>query len=124
MKEKIQEILKYTLDTIDKINTSAECQNLRVEILGKNGKITQLFRFMKEVNPEEKQAMGQLLNNAKQEAERMISSKEIFLQNAELEEKLMKEKIDVTLDLNQEEVGALHPISIDLQRPACPFCNY
>ena len=92
MKEKIQEILKYTLDTIDKINTSAECQNLRVEILGKNGKITQLFRFMKEVNPEEKQAMGQLLNNAKQEAERMISSKEIFLQNAELEEKLMKEK--------------------------------
>ena len=118
MKEKIQEILKYAKDTLDKISSSAECQNLRVEILGKNGKITQLFRFMKEVSPEEKQTMGQLLNNAKQEAERMISSKEVFLQNAELEEKLMKEKIDVTLDLNQEELGALHPISLDFMRMA------
>ena len=118
MKDKIEEIIKYTTDTLNNINTSAECQSLRVEILGKNGKLTQLFRFMKEVSPEEKQTMGQLLNSAKQEVEKMISSKETFLQDAELEEKLMKEKIDVTLDLNQEDIGALHPISIDFIRMA------
>lgn len=113
MQNKINEILNYTKEKIEDIKTSAEAQALRVEILGKSGKITELFRFMKEVPAEEKGKMGQLLNTAKVEAEKMISAKETFLADAELNDKLMKEKIDVTLDLNEEEVGALHPVTID-----------
>ena len=53
MQDKINEILNYTKEKLEAINVSAECQNLRVEILGKSGKITGLFRFMKEVSNEE-----------------------------------------------------------------------
>lgn len=113
MQNRIDEILNYTREKIESVKTSSEAQALRVEILGKSGKITELFRFMKEVPAEEKGKMGQLLNNAKVDAEKMLSAKETFLAEAELNEKLMKEKIDVTLDLNAEEVGALHPVTID-----------
>ena len=98
---------------VEEVKTSAEAQALRVEVLGKSGKITELFRFMKNVPPEEKGKVGQLLNTAKVEAEKIISAKETFLADAELNEKLMKEKVDVTLDLTAEEVGALHPVTID-----------
>ena len=118
MKDKIEEILKYVKSAIETVQTSAEAQALRVEILGKNGKLTELFRFMKQVPAEERQAMGQLLNNAKNEADMIISAKETFLLDSELNEKLMKEKIDVTLDLNEDEIGALHPVTLDFMRIA------
>ncbi|HIU06402.1 MAG TPA: phenylalanine--tRNA ligase subunit alpha [Candidatus Onthoplasma faecigallinarum] len=118
MKEKIEEIISYVKEKIETIEKSSDCQNLRIETLGKNGKITELFRFMKEVPVSEKQALGQLLNNAKQQVESIISAKETFLQSKELEEKLMGEKIDVTLDLNPDETGALHPVTIDFMRMA------
>ena len=79
MQDRINEILNYCKEKLDTINTSNECQTLRVEILGKSGKITELFRFMKEVPAEQKGAVGAMLNNAKQTAEKMISSKEVFL---------------------------------------------
>ena len=118
MQDKINEILNYVKEKIENVKTSAECQTLRVETLGKSGKITELFRYMKEVPVEQKQAIGQLLNTAKVQAENIISAKEIFLADAELNEKLMKEKVDVTLDLNEEEIGALHPVTIDFMRMA------
>lgn len=118
MQDKINEILDYVKEKIENVKTSAECQTLRVETLGKSGKITELFRYMKEVPVEQKQAIGQLLNTAKVQAENIISAKETFLADAELNEKLMKEKVDVTLDLNEEEIGALHPVTIDFMRMA------
>lgn len=118
MQDKINEILDYVKEKIENVKTSAECQTLRVETLGKSGKITELFRYMKEVPVEQKQAIGQLLNTAKVQAENIIFAKETFLADAELNEKLMKEKVDVTLDLNEEEIGALHPVTIDFMRMA------
>ena len=40
MQDRIKEILSYAREKLEKINSSAECQNLRVELLGKSGKIT------------------------------------------------------------------------------------
>ena len=112
MQNRINEILNYCKEKIDAISTSNECQTLRVEILGKSGKITELFRFMKEVPAEQKGAVGAMLNNAKQTAEKMISSKEVFLAEAELEKKINSaEKIDITLPC-EDIVGSLHPRTI------------
>ena len=116
MQNKIQEILSYVKEKIEEIKTSVKCQALRVEVLGKSGKLTELFRFMKDVPKEQKQEMGQLLNSAKNEAEKLIDAKETLLADAELNEKLMNEKIDVTLDTATDEIGALHPVTLDFIR--------
>lgn len=112
MQDKINEILNYTKEKLESISASSECQNLRVEILGKSGKITGLFRFMKEVPNEEKGKVGAMLNNAKTEAEKLISAKEVFLEQAELEKEINSaEKIDITLPC-EHSVGSLHPRTI------------
>ena len=112
MQDKINEIINYTKEKLETINCSAECQNLRVEILGKSGKITGLFRFMKEVPNEEKGKVGAMLNNAKNDAEKLIAAKEVFLEQAELEKEINSaEKIDITLPM-EHKVGSLHPRTI------------
>ena len=116
MQNKIKEILSYVKEKVEEIKTSVKCQALRVEVLGKSGKLTELFRFMKDVPKEQKQEMGQLLNKAKTEVENLIDAKETLLADAELNQKLMNEKIDVTLDTNVDEIGALHPVTLDFIR--------
>lgn len=112
MKDKLNEILAYAKEKIEKISIANECQALRVELLGKSGKITELFRFMKEVPADQKGAVGQMLNNAKQDIEKMIASKETFLEQAELEKQINSaEKIDITLPTNSC-TGSLHPRTI------------
>ncbi|MBO5954360.1 MAG: phenylalanine--tRNA ligase subunit alpha [Clostridia bacterium] len=112
MQDRINEILNYTKEKLETISSSADCQNLRVEILGKSGKITGLFRFMKEVPAEEKGKVGAMLNNAKNDAEKLISAKEVFLEQAELEKEINSaEKIDITLP-REHKVGSLHPRTI------------
>lgn len=112
MQDKIEQILNYTKEKLEEISSSQDCQNLRVEILGKSGKITELFRFMKDVPNEEKKQVGQMLNNAKLSAEELISAKETFLQQAELEKEInSSEKIDITLPTDQC-LGSLHPRTI------------
>ena len=116
MQERISKIEKEVKEKLELVKTSAECQALRVEFLGKSGKVTELFRFMKEVPADQKQSVGKLLNDAKVKIEADISAKEVLLADSELEAKLMNEKIDVTLDLNADEIGALHPVTIDFIR--------
>lgn len=112
MQNKINDILNYTKEKLNSINTSAECQALRVEILGKSGKVTELFRYMKEVPAEEKGKVGQMLNGAKQEAEKLISNKEADIAQAELDKEINSaEKIDITLPCKECE-GSLHPRTI------------
>ena len=112
MKDKIKEIIENIKEKLQIAETKEKLQALRVEFLGKNGKITELFRFMKEVPQEEKQAVGQMLNNAKQEADSIIGAKEAFLDQAEIENEINNaEKIDITLPTNTV-TGSLHPRTI------------
>lgn len=112
MVEKIKEILAYTKNRLAEVKSSQDCQNVKVEILGKSGKITALFKMMKEVPASEKQAMGQILNNAKQEATEMIAGREKEIAEEELAKEISSaEKIDITLPTD-ECVGGLHPRTI------------
>ncbi len=112
MQQKINEILNSTKLALEVIDDAAACQTLRVQTLGKSGSITELFRFMKEVPPEEKGKVGQMLNNAKIEIERLISTKETFLAELEIEREINNaERIDITLPI-ESGVGSLHPRTI------------
>ena len=112
MQERISKIEKEVKEKLEQVKVSAECQALRVEFLGKSGKVTELFRFMKEVPVEQKQAVGKLLNDAKVKIEADISAKEVMLSNLELENKINSvKKIDITLPTNTC-TGSLHPRTI------------
>ncbi len=112
MQQKIDEILAYLNNKLTAAKSSADCQAIRVEILGKSGKITELFRLIKDVPNEQKSAVGQLLNGAKQQAESLISAKEVAVANEELNQQIFSaKKIDITLPA-PKCTGSLHPRTI------------
>ena len=54
--------------------TTAEVEQLRIALLGRNGSVTELFDAFKQVAVEEKKQLGQRMNQLKQLAQARIVS--------------------------------------------------
>ena len=106
MKEKIETLQKEALNKIDNVKDLKELNDIKVEYLGKKGPINELTTHMKELSPEEKRDFGMLLNGLKQSVTDAIDSKRTKFEEAELNERLAKEKIDVTLPATKIPTGA------------------
>ncbi len=106
MKEKIETLQKEALNKIDNVKDLKELNDIKVEYLGKKGPINELTTHMKELSPEEKKDFGMLLNGLKQSVTDAIDSKRTKFEEAELNERLAKEKIDVTLPATKIPTGA------------------
>jgi len=87
-----------------------ELEKIRVKLLGKNGIITQKFKELKNLAPEEKKKVAKELNELKEKALELIAQKKHELEEKLLEEKLKLEKIDVSL-YTPKPTGAIHPIT-------------
>lgn len=58
------------------------------------------MKSMKDMAPEERASFGQVSNKAKQEITQAVEDKKTALEEAEMNERLMKEDIDITLPSN------------------------
>ena len=69
----LKQIFIDSKNKIDSANTSAQLENIRIELLGRSGLINQLFSEIKTTeNPRE---YGQQLNKLKNEVEQLINNK-------------------------------------------------
>ena len=111
MEEKINQIRKEAEEEISKIEDIHALNEIRVKVLGKKGKLTEILRGMGSLSPEERPVIGNLVNKVRDEIEGLITSKETELKNKELQEKLQSEKIDVTLPATKVKRGSKHPLN-------------
>lgn len=111
MKEKITKISDETKLSIQDAKDKKTLNDIRVKILGKKGELTAILRGMANLTPEERPIIGNLVNSVKQELEEIIKQKENDLEEKELQEKLEKEKIDITLPSTKIKRGSKHPIN-------------
>lgn len=111
MKDKILELTNEAKDAIQQVSELQALNDIRVKYLGKKGELTLVLRGMGDVSPEERPIIGSLINEAKEEIENLIKQKEESLRNAELNEQLKKETIDVTFPSKQRGIGSIHPIT-------------
>lgn len=107
MKEKIEKLL-IEIEVL-KAKREQEIADIRVKLLGKKGSITQLFEEFRDVLPEQKREMGQVLNKLKVAAIEKIEELRTILEES-------MEPVDSQYDLTKPgdnlELGARHPISI------------
>ena len=108
MKEQIEKIQN---EALEKICAAKDLNDIRVKYLGKKGELTSVLRGMGSVSPEERPIIGALVNTCKDELEEKISEKEKELQELELQEKLEKEQIDITLPSQKIKRGSKHPLN-------------
>ena len=90
--------------------------DLRVEFLGKKGRLTGLLKGLGALSNEERPAAGAKINEVKQALQARINEKKEALETLALYAKLSSETIDVTLPGRGEAVGGLHPVTRTMER--------
>ncbi|SUI56905.1 Phenylalanine--tRNA ligase alpha subunit [Shewanella putrefaciens] len=114
--QQLTEIVEQALVIIDQASDLKALDDIRVDYLGKKGKITDMMKMMGSLSPEEKPAFGQAVNDAKQAIQQKLTERIDGLKSSELEAKLIAEKIDVTLPGRTIEIGGLHPVTRTIER--------
>jgi phenylalanyl-tRNA synthetase alpha chain len=96
---------------IENCKTLQELEVIRLEYLGKKGLLPSEMKLLGNLPIDQKKIKGQELNKLKTFIEVSVNEHKILIENAELEQKLKNESIDVTLPHNEEVTGKIHPIS-------------
>lgn len=112
MKEKIEAIRAAAKAAIEKTASENEIEELRVKYLGKKGELTAMLKQMGSLSPEERPAMGQLVNEAKQKLEVLIAEKKAEMKQKATEAKLKAETIDITMPAKEVKTGGIHPLNL------------
>jgi len=87
-----------------------------VDYLGKKGHLTQLLKGLGKLDPDERPAAGQRINEAKERVQEAINTRRENLEAAALDQQLAAESVDVTLPGRGREAGGLHPVTRTLRR--------
>ena len=115
MKERLQELAEAAGKRISESEGLEKLNEVRVAYLGKKGELTAILKSMKDVAPEERPKVGQLVNEARKAIEEKLDEKRDIFEKAVLEEKLKSETIDVTLPGKKLAMGHSHPNTITLE---------
>ena len=107
--ERIAELQAEGQAAVDAALTTDALEEVRVRFLGRKAALPNLLRGVRELPPEQRGAVGQAANRARQELERRIADRERSLADAELERRLEADRVDVTLPgTPPQPVGRLH----------------
>ena len=115
MKEKLQKIKEEATRQIQASQELSKLNEVRVAFLGKKGELTAVLKSMKDVLPQDRPAVGQLVNETRAAIEDMLEETKKKLEEAELNFRLKQEVIDVTLPAKKNRIGHRHPNTIALE---------
>lgn len=115
MKEKLQKIKEEAIRQIQASEGLSGLNDVRVAFLGKKGELTSVLKSMKDVLPQDRPAVGQLVNETRAAIEEMLEETKKKLEEAELNFRLKQEVIDVTLPAKKNRIGHRHPNTIALE---------
>lgn len=111
MKESLISLKSEIEEKLDNVSGLTDLNDIRVSYLGKKGPFVEFGKKMGSLSIEEKKELGALLNELKTDLIAQIEEKRNEFELEELNKRLKKEKIDVTLPSTQIPIGGIHPIN-------------
>ncbi len=115
MKERLEQVCQEALARLETADSMEALNEIRVAYLGKKGKLTEILKSMRDVAPEDRPKVGQLVNEARAQLEGRLDGRKRELAAKAREEQLRSETIDVTLPAKRNLVGHRHPNTIALE---------
>lgn len=109
--KKIDEIVVEARQELLKVQSIKEVNELRIKYTGKKSPMAQFGKVMKELQDEKRKALGQKMNEFKQEIEERIALTLQEMEERRLEEKILNETVDVTLPGKSAPYGSRHIIT-------------
>lgn len=117
MREDIINIKNQAIAQISSATSATELEEIRINLLGRNGKLTQVFKDIKKVPEEERKAVGFLINEVKKTIGNLLQEqKNSFNEN-------IHEWFDPTIPTKLVRLGSLHPTSIVISEMTEIFKN-
>ncbi|GAA3402641.1 phenylalanine--tRNA ligase subunit alpha [Paenibacillus hodogayensis] len=115
MKERLLALQAEALQELERVENAQQLNDLRVKYLGKKGPLTEILRGMGALSAEERPVIGQVANDVRAAIESVIEAKQNGYAQAETENRLKAETIDVTLPGRPASHGAIHPLNKVIQ---------
>jgi len=112
MQESLQQLKNEALSALQQAKDLKTLQDVRVQVLGKKGSLTEVMKGMRDLSADERPAIGNLVNSLKTEFEDSFAARQTELQRLNIATKLAAEKIDVTLPGRRTAAGSLHPVTL------------
>ncbi|MFK8081530.1 MAG: phenylalanine--tRNA ligase subunit alpha [Granulosicoccus sp.] len=117
----LDKLINEATGLVDESTSLDKLEAVRVELLGKKGRLTGVLKSIGSLPPEEKPAAGQAVNQVKVAVQALIDERRQHLENAVLAEKLASDALDVTLPAGGQLAGGLHPITLTIERISALF---
>ena len=112
--EQLDKIREEALKQIKGSEGLEKLNEIRVNFLGKKGELTSILKSMKDVAPEDRPKVGQLVNETREAIEKVLEETKNKMEAAARDAKLKAEVIDVTLPAKKNKVGHCHPNTVAL----------
>ncbi|MGZ5008442.1 MAG: phenylalanine--tRNA ligase subunit alpha [Methylobacter sp.] len=116
MSATLEEILAQALQQLRDAKDLNQLDLVRVQYLGKKGLFTLQMKELGALDPEQRRAAGQVINQAKDQFQEQLDARKNVLEVAALEQRLASESIDVTQPGRGQAVAGLHPVTTTLRR--------
>jgi len=117
----LDKLINEANDLVGESATLEQLEAVRVELLGKKGRLTGVLKSIGGLPVEEKPAAGQAVNQAKVAVQALIDDRRLLLDNALMAEKLASDALDITLPGGGQAGGGLHPITLTIERISALF---
>ena len=111
IQEDLKKIVDEAIASFEGANDKISLNNLKANYLGKKGPLAAIMAQMKDLSIDEKKELGKLTNDAKALMEASYNTKLSDLNEAEINEKLKNETIDVTMPGVSFNQGSIHPLN-------------
>ena len=112
----ITDLQSRALAEISASDDLQQLDDLRVRYLGKKGEVTAQLKSLGSMEPDQRRSFGQAVNAVRDALNLAITARRKDLESAALEQKLLSEKVDVTLPGRGEQRGGLHPVTMAMER--------
>lgn len=123
MSDDLKAIEKQVQEGLRKALTPDELEAIRVSVLGRKGRLTQLMHMMGKVPPEERPAMGKMANQVRAQVTAAIEKRRVEISKTVMQERFNQESIDVTLPGRVRTLGSEHLISQVREEIEDIFCG-
>ena len=115
MQDRLNQIRAMAMERIKNSDTPESLKEIQIAVLGKKGELTSIMKTLKDVAPEDRPKVGQMINEARADIEKNLEEANARMLEQVRNAKLKAEVIDVTLPAKKPVVGHKHPNTIALE---------
>lgn len=123
MQDRLHALAEQAQREIGQASEPALVEGLRVRYLGKKGELTQLLSGMGKLQPDERRAVGESVNQIKAQIEKLLADAQDRAEQGKLEAELSRAPLDVSLPGRRLGPGRRHPVSRTMEEIVQTFAR-